>query len=94
MESPMPDMTTRKQEMTRSSSSAEQIASSFAGREARPQPAQPSVLPGVLALDDFEDAARGVIPRPIFGYVAGGAETNASWRANRATGRDGNGSTG
>ena len=38
----------------------------------------------MLALDDFEDAARRVIPRPIFGYVAGGAETNASLRANRA----------
>jgi L-lactate dehydrogenase (cytochrome) len=37
----------------------------------------------MLALDDFEDAARRVIPRPIFGYVAGGAETNASRRANR-----------
>jgi len=37
----------------------------------------------MLALDDFEDAARRVIPRPIFGYVTGGAETNASRRANR-----------
>lgn len=38
----------------------------------------------MLALDDFEAAARRVIPRPIFGYVSGGAETNASLRANRA----------
>jgi L-lactate dehydrogenase (cytochrome) len=48
------------------------------------QPAQPRVLRGILALDDFEGAARRVIPRPIFGYVTGGAETNASLRANRA----------
>jgi len=38
----------------------------------------------MLALEDFEDAARRTIPRPIFGYVTGGAETNASLRANRA----------
>ena len=38
----------------------------------------------MLALDDFEDAARRIIPRPIFGYASGGAETNASLRANRA----------
>ena len=38
----------------------------------------------MLALDDFEDAARRILPRPIFGYATGGAETNASLRANRA----------
>jgi len=43
----------------------------------------PRILRRMLALDDFEDAARRVIPRPIFGYVTGGAETNASRRANR-----------
>ncbi len=41
-------------------------------------------LRGILALDDFEAAARRVLPRPIFGYVSGGVETNASLRANRA----------
>ncbi|OGA21608.1 MAG: alpha-hydroxy-acid oxidizing enzyme [Betaproteobacteria bacterium RIFCSPLOWO2_02_FULL_67_26] len=44
----------------------------------------PRVLRRMLALDDFEDAARRVIPRPIFGYVSGGAETNAALRGNRA----------
>jgi L-lactate dehydrogenase (cytochrome) len=38
----------------------------------------------MLALDDFEAAARRCLPRPIFGFVAGGAETNAALRANRA----------
>ena len=38
----------------------------------------------MLALDDFEDAARRSIPRPIFGYINGGAETNASLHDNRA----------
>jgi L-lactate dehydrogenase (cytochrome) len=53
------------------------IAASMAG-------SQPRRLRRILALDDFEAAARGAIPRPIFGYVSGGAETNASLRANRA----------
>jgi L-lactate dehydrogenase (cytochrome) len=77
-------MTTSEQETTRFTSSPEQIASPLAGLGARPQPARQRILRRILALDDFEDAARRVIPRPIFGYVTGGAETNASLRANRA----------
>src|SRR6267378_1154688 len=46
--------------------------------------ALPRVLARVLALDDFEEPARRYLPRPMFGYVSGGAETNASLRANRA----------
>jgi L-lactate dehydrogenase (cytochrome) len=38
----------------------------------------------ILSLDDFEDAARRMLPRPIFGYAFGGSETGASMRANRA----------
>lgn len=41
-------------------------------------------LAKALALDDFERLARGYLPRPIFGYVAGGAETNAALNDNRA----------
>ncbi|HUL92387.1 MAG TPA: alpha-hydroxy acid oxidase [Burkholderiales bacterium] len=37
----------------------------------------------ILALDDFEVPARRYLPRPMYGYVSGGAETNASLRANR-----------
>ncbi len=40
-------------------------------------------LARVLALDDFEALARRKLPRPIFGYVAGAAETNASLDDNR-----------
>src|SRR3990170_5025981 len=76
-------MTTSKQELTRSTLSSGQIAPSFAGSTARPDQQAPRILRRILALDDFEDAARRVIPRPIFGYVTGGAETNASRRANR-----------
>ncbi len=77
-------MTTSKQELTRSTPSSGQIAPPVAGSTARPDQKPPRVLRRILALDDFEDAARQVIPRPIFGYVTGGAETNASLRANRA----------
>jgi L-lactate dehydrogenase (cytochrome) len=38
----------------------------------------------LLSLEDFEDAARRVLPRPIFGYASGASETGISMRANRA----------
>lgn len=44
----------------------------------------PKRLRGILALDDFEVAARRHLPRPIFGYVSGASETNASLRDNRS----------
>ena len=37
-----------------------------------------------LSLDDFEQAARHHLPRPIFGYVSGAAEDCASLHDNRA----------
>jgi L-lactate dehydrogenase (cytochrome) len=37
----------------------------------------------IFCLDDFESAARKHLPRPVFGYVAGAAETNASLSDNR-----------
>jgi len=72
-------MTASKQELAVSASRP--IASSVAGATERPQP---RILRRMLALDDFEDAARRIIPRPIFGYASGGAETNTSLLANRA----------
>jgi L-lactate dehydrogenase (cytochrome) len=47
-------------------------------------PAIPRRLRRILCLDDFEVAARRHLPRPIFGYVSGAAETNASLRDNRS----------
>jgi L-lactate dehydrogenase (cytochrome) len=38
----------------------------------------------ILSLDDFEEAARRYLPRPIFAYVSGGVEDNSSLRDNRA----------
>ncbi|MBN9496218.1 MAG: alpha-hydroxy-acid oxidizing protein [Alphaproteobacteria bacterium] len=37
----------------------------------------------VLSLNDFEPLARARLPRPIFGYVSGAAETNAALDASR-----------
>ena len=40
-------------------------------------------LAPMLSLDDFERAARRVLPRPIYAYVAGGAEQNLAFDDNR-----------
>ncbi|ANY16263.1 alpha-hydroxy acid oxidase [Bordetella pseudohinzii] len=44
----------------------------------------PRALKSILSLDDFEQAARRRLPRPIFGYIAGAAENNLSRDDNRA----------
>ena len=43
----------------------------------------PRALRPMLALDDFEAAARRYLPRPVFGYVSGACETGASHADNR-----------
>lgn len=53
---------------------------------AAPPPAsflQARRLRRIFALEDLEEAARRLLPRPIFGYVAGAAETNATLTDNR-----------
>ncbi|MFE0017867.1 alpha-hydroxy-acid oxidizing protein [Mesorhizobium sp. NPDC059054] len=42
----------------------------------------------VLSLDDFEPLARRHLPGPLFGYIAGAAETNASLRLNAGSFQD------
>ena len=49
----------------------------------RPQSAVPRALRRYLCLDDFEATARRRIPKFLYGYVAGGAETDAAVRDNR-----------
>ena len=53
-----------------------------------PAGAAPARLPRrlrrILSLDDFEAAARRHLPRPLFGYIAGATEDNASLADNRA----------
>jgi len=38
----------------------------------------------ILSLDDLEAAARRYLPKPVFGYIVGGSESETSLRANRA----------
>jgi len=51
---------------------------------ARPSVSTPARLKGILCLDDFEAPARRLLPRPIYGFISGGVETNASREGNRA----------
>ncbi len=44
----------------------------------------PASLRRVFSLADFEQRARQILPRRIFGFVEGGVETNAARDANRA----------
>ncbi|HEX7889614.1 MAG TPA: alpha-hydroxy acid oxidase [Ramlibacter sp.] len=44
--------------------------------------ALPARLGHILCLDDFERAARRHLPGPVFAYVSGAVERNASLRAN------------
>lgn len=62
------------------SSAHERAAAQPAARRSGPPPG----MRRVLALDDLEPLARRHLPRPIFAYVSGGVETNASLRDNRA----------
>jgi L-lactate dehydrogenase (cytochrome) len=55
------------------------IADTVAERASVP----PRRLARILALDDLEAAARRHLPRPVFGYVAGAAETDWTLDDNR-----------
>lgn len=44
----------------------------------------PALADRFLCLDDFERAARKHLPKPLFEYIRGGAETNAGLRDNLA----------
>jgi L-lactate dehydrogenase (cytochrome) len=60
---------------------AEAPKNELRARATTPQP--PRALRRILCLDDFEEAAAAHLPRPLFGYIAGAAETNQSLRGNR-----------
>jgi L-lactate dehydrogenase (cytochrome) len=74
------DMTTSRQELTKAVNSE----GVDPGAGFRPVAKPSGALRRMLALDDFIEAARWYMPRPIYGYVTGGAETNAALRGNRA----------
>ncbi|MEA3535918.1 alpha-hydroxy acid oxidase [Rhizobium sp. CC-YZS058] len=52
------------------------------GKPTQPRPLGRGRLTGILSLDDFETRAQRHLPRPLFGYIAGASETNASLRMN------------
>lgn len=49
----------------------------------RPASAVPRHLQRYLNLDDFEPAAKRIMPKFLYGYVSGGAENDAAVRDNR-----------
>jgi hypothetical protein len=49
----------------------------------RAESAVPRALQKYLTLDDFEATARRRIPKFLYGYISGGAETDAAVRDNR-----------
>lgn len=49
----------------------------------RAESALPRALQKYLTLDDFEATARRRIPKFLYGYISGGAETDAAVRDNR-----------
>lgn len=55
-----------------------------AGKAVTAPAAVPRRLRHLLCLDDFEQAASRHLPRPVFGYMVGAAETGHSLHANRA----------
>ncbi|MGH7070956.1 MAG: alpha-hydroxy acid oxidase [Acetobacteraceae bacterium] len=61
----------------------EPCAPAYPSAIARPGGARPRAFKRILSLDDFEPAARRHLPRFLFGYIAGGVETNATREANR-----------
>lgn len=77
-------MTARATSETQSppDSTAAGVAPRAAVREQQPV-GTPRRLRRVLCLDDFETVARRHLPRPVFGYIAGAAETNRSLHDNR-----------
>jgi len=77
----MPD---GRQELGAPGSTVERTARRHTGARAELDKTLPRALRMILALDDFEAPARRYLPRPMYGYVSGGTETNASLRANRA----------
>jgi L-lactate dehydrogenase (cytochrome) len=80
-------MSTTPQELSPSITAPDQAHEREAARIDFASPAEknaPRVLRKILSLEDLEDEARKVLPRPIFGYVSGGSEGNQSLRGNRA----------
>ncbi len=65
----------------------ESASAAMISRRERPETAH-GRLRRILSLNDFEEAARRMLPRPVFAYVSGGVEDNQSLADNRAVFRE------
>lgn len=81
-------MSNSKASLGERSTSSDPDAHRAQGVVGLPEASLPRRLRRVLSLDDLEAAARRHLPRPIFGYVSGAAETNWSLHDNRAAFRE------
>ena len=70
--------------MTATKQGSDGVSAAAPGVGVRVASRVPRRLRGILALDDLEHAARRHLPRPIFSFVSGGAETNTTMDGNRA----------
>src|SRR5688572_4945417 len=66
----------------------ETLSSSLADVAVRQAPPMDRRFARLLAVDDFERAARRHLPRMLYGFIAGGTETDAAVRANLASFQD------
>ena len=67
----------------RATSTAGMVAAPARGAVARPAPESlPRRARGALALKDFEASARRYLPRSVFGFISGAAETDSALRDN------------
>ena len=80
---PPKDMSTTQQDLS-TVAQGDQITTRPAAARERFGRNAPGAWQHLLSLEDFEEPARRFLPRPIFGYISGGVETNASLRGNRS----------
>ncbi len=79
---PPKDMSTTQQDLS-TVAQGDQITTRPAAARERFGRNAPGAWQHLLSLEDFEEPARRYLPRPIFGYISGAVETNASLRGNR-----------
>lgn len=68
--------------MSEIATQAPHVPQSSAGAMTPTRP--PGVLKDVLCLEDFEGPAKRLLPRPIYGFISGGVESNSARDGNRS----------
>ena len=83
-----PDVTVDNKELSGSLAPHADVADAAPVKPRATSRRLPQRLSRILSLEDLEAAGRRHLPRPIFGFISGGVETNATLRANRAAFQD------